>query len=348
MNKIKLIDKGKLSAWIEGIIKKYRVFAPQKIGENEYIFKDLVSPDKISLDYINPVISPIKDLLFPMNEKLIDYKKKENGWETKTEEIKEKTVLFGMRSCDLSALIFMDKFFLEGFKDNYYAARRENLFTVNVSCLNPAEYCFCVCADAGPSKDDGFDVQLTDIGGKYLVEIGSGKGEELVNIDSSLFTEASPDDLKKKHDLILEIRNNKFKLPTTYFSKAIRHVTADDISEKEWNKLGARCIACGSCSYICPTCTCFNVIDIEKKPGEGSRYRTWDSCMYGGFTREVSGHNPRPTQKERVKRRYYHKLSYYYLRKMGTHGCVGCGRCVISCLGSIDMFDVSKDIRRNG
>jgi ferredoxin len=347
MNKAKIIKQDELYSWLEAIIKKYRTIAPQKVAENEYVFKTLSAAQNIALDYINPIISPIKELLFPAQEAIIEYERKERSWETKTEKPPEKTVLFGLRSCDLSALQFMDKFFLTGFKDNFYAAKRDNLILVNFTCSTPVDSCFCVCADAGPAKQEGYDLQITKLSTAYLVEIGSDKGEELISLAASGFADAQEKDVLEKAALIEETKNNKFKLPTTYFAKAIRHVTTDDVNEKLWDKLGARCIACGTCSFVCPTCTCFNVNDEQKSPDKGARWRTWDSCMYSGFTREVSGHNPRALQKERVKRRYYHKLSYHYMTQMGTHGCVGCGRCIISCLGGIDMFMVSKEVRRN-
>ena len=344
MINIKLIKKENISLWLDEIIKKYKVIAPQKIDQNDFMFKQLESAKEVALDYINPVISPVKEILFPSKEVILKYKKKDNSWETEVKEPGEKTVLFGIRSCDLSAMLFMDRFFLEGFKDSYYGSKRDNLITVVITCIDPAESCFCVCADAGPSKNTGFDLQLTKLDGNYLVEIGSAKGEELVKIASSFFTDAVEKELKTKEKIIEKVKE-KFKLPTTYFSRAIRKVTAG-VDEALWEKLSSRCLTCGSCSFVCPTCTCFNVVDEATSADEGQRMRTWDSCMYAGFAREVSGHNPRKLRKERVKRRYYHKLSYYYLTKMGTHGCVGCGRCVVSCLGGIDMSMVSKAVRR--
>jgi ferredoxin len=344
--KIKLIKESHVSEWLNGIIKKHKVMAPTKIGKNDFAFKAVHSAGDVSLEFLNPIISPVKDYLFPEKEVMLSYRKNGNSWDVESNLVDQETVLFGLRSCDLAAMLFMDKFFLEGFKDTYYEVKRKNLITVALSCREPMETCFCVCADCGPSSKVGFDLQLTKLDGHYLVEIGSDRGEELVKLGSSFFSDASEKHLAEKEKIMEETKNNKFKMPTTYFSKAVRHVTANDIDENVWNKLGSRCMSCGSCSYVCPTCTCFTVYD-EGDLTEGKRVRTWDSCMYGGFTREVSGHNPRAVQKERVKRRYYHKLSYYYLTKMGCHGCVGCGRCVISCLGGIDMPMVSKAARRN-
>jgi formate hydrogenlyase subunit 6/NADH:ubiquinone oxidoreductase subunit I len=344
--KMKRIKESHVAEWLNALIKKYRVVAPTQIRDKDFAFQAVTSAGEVALEFINPLISPVKDFLFPEKEVMLRYRKNGKTWDVEENLAAPETVLFGLRSCDLAAMRFMDRFFLEGFKDTYYEAKRKNLITVVMSCGEPMETCFCVCADCGPSSKEGFDLQLTKLDGPYLVEIGSAKGEELVNVGGSYFSEAHAEDLAAKEKLIEETKNNKFKMPTTYFSKAVRHMTANDINEKVWNRLGSRCMACGSCSYVCPTCTCFTVTD-EGDLNEGQRVRTWDSCMYGGFTREVSGHNPRAVQKERVKRRYYHKLSYHYLTKMGCHGCVGCGRCVVACLGGIDMPMVSKAARRN-
>ena len=346
--KVKIINKEDVTRWIDKIAEKYNVLGPVKIKSGDYEFKKIKSGNEISLDYINPVISPVKQFLFPSKEVMMKYEKKGKSVDAKVEQqVTEKTVLFGIRTCDLSAMLFLDKFFLDGFKDTFYELRRNSLITVNLVCTEPFESCFCVCADAGPDRKEGFDVQLTKINGSYVAEIGSEKGEEIVKIGGSLFKDASQEDIDKKEKIVKDTKENKFKMPTSYFSKAIRHVTANDIDEKTWDQLASRCVGCGSCSYVCPTCTCFNVLDIGTT-NKGERVRTWDSCMYSGFTREVSGHNPRPVFKDRVKRRYYHKLSYYYMKKMGQHGCVGCGRCVIACIGGIDMPMVSKFIRRQG
>jgi len=340
----KLIKKENIKLWLNEIIKKYKVIAPYKLETGDFGFKPISNADEITLDYINPVISPVKQILFPAREVMLHYKKKGDSWEVELpKETDEKVVLFGIRSCDLSAMLFLDKFFMEGFVDNYYKSRRDNLITVNITCTEPADWCFCVCADCGPSKEEGFDLQLTEINDNYLVEIGSPAGKELVNID--YFKEAEESNLKEKERLVEETKNNKFKMPTTYFSKAIQNITANSIDKELWDKLGGRCLGCGSCSFVCPTCSCFNVID-EGEDSKGKRVRSWDSCMYCGFTRETSGYNPRKAPGDRVKRRYYHKLSYYYLTKMGSCGCVGCGRCIVSCLGGIDMPMVVKAVRR--
>jgi hypothetical protein len=146
---------------------------------------------------------------------------------------------------------------------------------------------------------------------------------------------------------IVESTKNKFKAARAYFSKTIRKLTEGKVDKNIWEELGQRCFSCGGCSYVCPTCSCFDVMDLPKSNDEYNRVRTWDSCMFAGFTKEASGHNPRLEKKDRVYRRYYHKLSYQYVEKNETHGCVGCGRCIVTCLGHIDMPIVVEKIRRS-
>jgi ferredoxin len=341
----KIILEKDIGIWIDAIIKTFECIAPQKIGEKEYAFLPLKTSGDISLDFINPIVSPAKEFLLPCKETVINYSKKNGSFHAESAHRLLKTVIFGIRSCDLSAVEFTDRFFLDGFKDSIYSDKRENLYLVSLVCNTPFDSCFCVCADCGPAKETGFDIQLTKLNGEYLVEVGTKKGEELINLAAAYFKNAEDKHTAKK-ELIVKNAKESFKLPTTYFSKAIQHVTAGDVDEKAWERLASRCLTCGSCSFVCPTCTCFNVTDEVCTDEKGERCRSWDSCMYAGFAREVSGHNPRKLRKERVKRRFYHKLSYYYVKKMGQHGCVGCGRCVTACMGGIDMPAVCLAARR--
>jgi heterodisulfide reductase subunit C len=125
----------------------------------------------------------------------------------------------------------------------------------------------------------------------------------------------------------------------------IRKVTARKVAEEIWRRMAARCIECGGCSFVCPMCTCFDVADLQESGDCGRRERSWDCCQYAGYSREASGFNPRPDKTSRFKRRFHHKLSYFNLLADGVHGCVGCGRCVQTCFGEVDMPAVVNAIR---
>jgi len=337
----KTIEKGDIAKLIRMLAAEATLVAPVE-RSGEVAFAEVSGPEEVTLDYLNTLLPP-KRFVLPQIEPMLHY---DVDGRYKLEPIyeQEKRILFGIRPCDVSAIAYLDYFFTENILDIYYTKRRENTTIISLTCQEPGENCFCICADCGPFADSGFDIQLTDLGDKYLAEIGSERGAELAAKAGDLFAEASEAEAAKRAELA-EVAETRFKSTTTYFSAAIRHISTETLPEGLWEELGDRCLACGGCSYVCPTCSCFNVVDLGAG-GVGTRYRCWDSCALAGFTRMAGGHNPRKEKQDRRNRRFYHKLSYYYVQRQGRHGCVGCGRCITACLGGIDMPAVVKMIRR--
>ena len=336
----KTIKKGDIGRFIEMLASEAVLIAPvQRAGETTFSTVD--GPEEVTLDYLNSLIPP-KRFVLPQTEPMFAYDVN-SKYEMKPIYDEEKRILFGVRPCDVSAIAFLDHFFTENIPDIYYAKRRENTTIISMTCQEPGENCFCICAECGPFADSGFDIQLTDLGSKYLAEIGTERGAQLAAKAGGLFADASDDEVKRRDELAAAAEKN-FKSTTTYFAAAIRRISTEAVPEELWQELGDRCLACGGCSYVCPTCSCFNVVDLGL--GVGTRMRCWDSCALAGFTRMAGGHNPRKEKQDRRNRRFYHKLSYYYIQRQGRHGCVGCGRCISVCLGGIDMPAVVKMIRR--
>lgn len=344
---VKLIEKLKLNNLLDKLIKEMEVIAPLSLSGGDVDFDIVKSRNKIMdpNQYVND-LNPIKRFFFPPTETMFNFKFKEKGYEITPVLEAKKRIIFGLRSCDVMGLNFMDTFFRTDFPDNYYLRRREDTTLISIGCSEPGEWCFCICGDCGPFLEKGYDIQLTDLGNFYLAEIGSEKGKKLVTENDNFFTQASEEHLERRKEIDREAEN-KFKLPTSYFTKAIKKVSTDEVPEKTWEEIGDRCFSCGGCAHVCPTCSCFTVCDIMTGTGEGKRQKIWDSCNYAGFTREASGHNPRATETDRVKRRFYHKLSYFYvLKQNGMHGCVGCGRCFLTCPGVIHLPYVVEKLRR--
>jgi len=283
----------------------------------------------LNLNYDQLVIPP-KNIGFPQLESLFEFK---NGEIRPTVQPHSPKLLFGLRACDLKGILFADEFFKRDFEDVYYTSRMEGRLTVVIGCTSPSPNCFCTSTGTGPFLEDGFDLQLVDLGEEYLVEAGSENGEKFVEEFDDFFREAAEETQTRSEDAkTAAAKAVTLKLD---FNQAIRRVGADDVPREIYDEIAERCIYCGGCLYVCPTCTCFNVFD-DVKGEEGARFRNWDSCVFEGYTREASNYNPRRKKHLRASRRYQHKLKYDY-QETGISGCVGCGRCLTSCPVNIGM-----------
>lgn len=277
----------------------------------------------LNLNYDRLVIPP-KNIGFPQLDSLFEF---QNGKIKPTVQPPSPKLLFGLRACDLRGILFVDEFFKRDFEDIYYLNRKEGRLTIVIGCSSPSPNCFCTSAGTGPFLKDGFDLQLVDLGEAYLVESGSEDGEKFVDEFKSFFRGASEEALTRSR----EVKAAAEQAVTLQldFNQAIRRVSEDDVPREIYDEIAERCIYCGGCLYVCPTCTCFNVFD-DVKEGGGARFRNWDGCVFEGYTREASNHNPRRKKHLRAARRYQHKLKYDY-QETGLSGCVGCGRCLTSC-----------------
>jgi ferredoxin len=357
---LRLITRKDLLTLMSRFLKDREVIAPIKGHGGEVIFYPIESIEDVAWDwsYVNTVLPP-KRFFLPQTEELFHYKKKSGGYDVTPVYNDKVRMIFGIRPCDVKALMFLDKFFGGGpigrkapvhepgtFQDTHYSIRRANTFIIAFGCHQPGDNCFCVCCDSGPFLEEGYDLQLTQLGDKeYIVEIGSARGLKIVYGHEDLFR-VGTEDTEKKLEKIKEEAIGKFGNTRAYLSKAIQKITRDDVPDELWENLGSKCQDCGGCSYVCPTCCCYNVVDTPVSAKEGIRTRTWDSCAFEGFTKMAGGDNPRSDKKERLKRRFFHKLSYQYIERNGVHGCVGCGRCITTCFANISMPDIAEKIRK--
>lgn len=319
------------------------VVAPVRSDAGDVDYDEISNPGQIAWDYTTS-ISPLKRFFFPQVEPLFEFARRESGYSLKPTFDHKPRVFFAVRPCDVTAVNFLDSVFNRDYQDPYYTARRENSLLIALACNRPAENCFCVCGDGGPFLDNGFDLQLVEQGNDYLVEVGSPKGAALVNENINLFAPAGEQELAERQRLAKKAENS-FGEPKSYFAAALRKLSFGKTSDDLWQKMGEVCLGCGGCALICPTCTCFTVADQAGAEG-GVRERHWDSCSYACYTREASNHNPRKEQSQRLKARFFHKLSYQFVLRNGRHACVGCGRCVSVCMGEDPMPEVTARIRR--
>jgi formate hydrogenlyase subunit 6/NADH:ubiquinone oxidoreductase subunit I len=243
--------------------------------------------------------------------------------------------LFGVRACDLTAIAYQDHFFAA---DPWYARRRAAALLVGLDCLAACAGGFCVEVDAGPFAHGGFDLNLTPLDGdRVILTVGSARGREALSVAGIAPADVS-DSAAAAFDAA-EARARATFPARPFVARAVARLDAGEIAGDEWQALGPACFACTGCTSLCPTCSCFTVVDQPDRTG-GVRTRQWDSCLLEGFQREASGHHPAPRAGDRVRRFWTHKLSRDFVPGFGRVGCVGCGRCDVTCPGSIGALQV--------
>lgn len=331
-----VLSKAHLSYWLRHLRKDADLIAPMRTIDGDVTFCSIENIHDIALDAPAGIPSP-KEFLFPQKEEMFRFSAK--GVDTLNNE--KKRVIFGIRSCDVSAIALLDKFYGGLYKDNFYMSRRENTLLISLGCNDPDPTCFCIGLGTGPFLKTGFDIQMTDLGDRYLVQAGSKEGLKMVQGFKHIFRKARKADYDDQYEANLSSQ-----------ARFEKRITLDNIRQKIltgkvddffWESVAKRCFQCGGCSYQCPVCSCFNVIDWKETEDKGSRMRIWDACMFKGFTKMAG--NVWPTEKKamRTKRWYYHKL-LHYPEQFGKFGCVGCGRCTNTCPGKIDMAAIANKL----
>lgn len=331
-----VLNKAHLSYWLRQLRKTADLIGPSRPANNEIIFSSIENIHEIALDCPASIPSP-KEFIFPQKEEMFKYSDKviaasNNG---------KKRVIFGVRSCDISAVALLDRFYGGVFEDNFYMSRRKNTAFISIACNNPDPTCFCAGLGAGPYLKAGFDIQLTDLGDRYLAQVGSKEGQSLIKNFRHLFQMPRKADYDDQYEANLSSQS-KFEKRIT-LENVRQKILAGKVEDSFWESVALRCFECGGCVYECPLCTCFNVIDWKETPNKGVRMRLWDTCMFKGFTKMAGNILPAEKKIMRTKRWYFHKL-LYYPEQFGKFGCVGCGRCTITCPGRIDMATIANKL----
>ena len=293
-------------------------------------------------DALNTARSP-KDFFFPQSEDLMAFKTKGKTIEIiDTRKESEDFVLFGVKACDVKSLEVLDQVFLSDTADSYYATKREHATIISMVCARPSETCFCRTFGIDNTNPGG-DVVCTKTEDGYCFEAVSEKGEALLALVEGA-TEAATDadakavaDAKAKTDAIM----NKLPLASLSADAFGAGKTDEYFNSPKWKELSEACLGCGTCTFVCPTCQCYDIKDFNTGHGV-IRFRCWDSCMYSDFTKMSAG-QPRLTQVERFRQRFMHKL-VYFPERYGMFSCVGCGRCLARCPISMNIAKVMKSI----
>jgi len=326
---MKIVEKNRLNELMKAVLDSGKVLiAPVKEGKTSR-YEAITDPSKADLEIPITKMS-IKEHFLPPTECILIYEKQ--GDEIvmhDPEPPKEDRVIFGARPCDAAAMAIMDKVFTWDYQDSIYLARREKTTIVSIACDSKQPSCHCEDVGLSPMTREGSDVILISLdANRYWVEPVTDKGKKLVELWGNKLSDA-PGAEKKS-------------IPEP---KKLKPEDLDKLFESpKWAELTMKCLGCGVCAYVCPTCHCFDIVDEENKEGGGTRRRNWDVCALSVFTKHGGGHNPRPEQWERYRQRLMHKFDYYP-EKFGCIACVGCGRCVMACPVNMDIFDILEKVK---
>lgn len=371
------IDATQLQVLIDTLrASGYRTIGP-RIADGAIVYADLTSTDQLPVGYIDRqdgglyrleksdgagffdyVVGPysLKNFLFPPRETLLESIRKNGTWQMTPPEIDPTPLaVIGVRSCDLRALAIQDKVFLGGpYVDPGYKARREKLFLVAVNCRRASATCFCHSMNTGPAVNGEFDLALTEVNGRFVIEIGSSAGAgAMAGIDWVPAPARVVEESRAISDKLKDQMHERDQVPySQQTGTRQRHMDTTDIHDlllnnlehPRWAEVAERCLACANCTSVCPTCFCASVEDVSDLSGDNvRRERAWDSC----FTMEHSYTNTgtvRKTTASRYRQWLTHKLATWS-DQFGTSGCVGCGRCITWCPVAIDLTEEVAAIR---
>lgn len=333
------ISKEKLNGLYSKISASMPLYMPlKKVGEANYgLWSD---GQESALGILKTVKSP-KDFFFPQSETMMKFKTEGKSIEIlDVREEQKPFVLFGVKACDFKAFDVLDRVFLAEPVDTYYQSRRNAGIIVTLACSRPEESCFCKVFGIDAAEPAG-DV-TTWLDEKYLYwRANTEKGNALTESVKELFENGGEKEVSAQQKKTREIIE---KLPFSHLN--LSRFKPENLNElfdaPEWESLSEACLGCGACTFVCPTCQCFDIRDFKTNEGV-IRYRCWDSCMYSDFT-QMAAANSRTTQLQRYRQRFMHKLVYYPSQHEGLYSCVGCGRCVNKCPQHLNIIKVVKTL----
>lgn len=343
------IPQDKLSQSLERLSEKIPVWVPVSQGPDQWgiEFRPFSPGMKPVLDRQSTV--PPKRVIFPQTQTLMTFEYVKSPEDPAHSKIKLEeppepgpVMIFGARPCDVRGFFTFDRVFSQGpFVDNYYSDwRKKTLFAVLV-CREADDACFCSSVGSGPADNEGSDLWITPVEGGYVVEGLNERGSEYLSLLGESAGEAQEAAALKVQEEAAGDHVGRLDP-----SAAVQGLKDRFEDMGYWKSMVHQCLGCGVCTYVCPTCYCFTITD-EMRHLKGERMRSWDSCMFAGYTQEASGHNPRPSKLERYRNRVGHKFSYFPEKYKGMIACCGCGRCIRSCPVSIDIRKVVENLKES-
>ncbi|SBV90997.1 putative Hydrogenase [uncultured delta proteobacterium] len=350
----KFIAKTDLASWLGELASSMRVIAPRTEG-NAVVYRDYDAAK--GLELAKKPTESAKHVLFPRSEELFSfaYKRPAFGIPEKgqvlddTSEVMKlevsvpadprPTVIFGMLGCDAGSVTTFDPIYNGNkYKDVYYLKKRDATILIVRACNDVLSTCFCTWVGGDPANTQNGDILATELADGWLLQPLTSRAEKAMG--SALLKDADKALEPKAEELHAAARKAIGEVPDlTGVDQKLFDVFANDAF---WQAESAPCLACGVCTYLCPTCHCFSITD-ETAGRSGVRLRSWDTCMASLYTLEASGHNPRMQKAARLKNRVGHKFAYFIRNNDGQISCCGCGRCIRSCPSSVDIRQIVKD-----
>ena len=340
-----IIKKEHFFSYLKHLAEKFEVHVPVK---SEGITLFALYQENLELDFGSHPRLSAKAFFLPQREVMLQYGSTGISQEEQA-AADTKKLLFGVKPCDaraieINARLLADDSGQANVQDVYFKKRVDTTIMVVYGCDQPGTACFCSSTGGGAFERTGLDALITDIGDELLITLFEDRPKSQKLINKDLMEVASGESLEVA-DRIAEGAEMKMSSMPGLVKPEAKETGLFDLAL--WEETAVRCVNCGICTYLCPTCTCFDMLD-ELSEGCTTQSRCWDSCMFALFTMHASGHNPRPGRKERLRHRFMHKLSYFPDRYDGVVGCVGCGRCVIYCPVNIDIREISRLMAKVG
>lgn len=328
------ISKDAWKPFVDSLAKRYQVYAPCKEGDT-VTFQQLTGDKAVCLE--RPAHGAPKAAIFPQSHVLFGFAFKKDPNEPQKMDVEltakteaPETVILCARPCDAKGFTVLDPVYKP---DPYYNERRAKTTIISLACTNAYAGCFCTSVDGGPADKAGSDVLITELDNGYYIEAVTEKGKAALkdaNLqDGAQYKEQAE---KKQREAYGQVKK------AFEGGKGVKIAQETFQSDQFWQDVSAKCLSCGACTYMCPTCYCFNITD-ETRINTGERIRSWDSCMFPHFTLEASGHNPRGIKFQRLKQRVGHKF-VYYPEKYGELACTGCGRCIRHCPVAVEISKI--------
>ncbi len=334
---IKKFPSGRMEDLFSAIAQTHALYLPVE-QKGRVNFGKWGDGEKVRLDALNTAKSA-KDLFFPQSEELAAFKVEGKSITiTPAEAAAEPFVVFGVRACDAKSFEILDMVFLNEPVDTFYKMRREKGVVVTLACAEPEETCFCTVFGIDATEPGG-DIAAWQANGFIYLKPVSEKGAGLIEKLASMLEDADEAELTETKKAAKDVLA-RLPLGTLDIDTLKKFTLKETFEQPIWQQLSQACIGCGTCTFVCPTCQCYDIRDFDTGHGV-CRYRCWDSCMYSDFTRMAHG-NPRKTQLERFRQRFMHKLVYFPENNGGVYSCVGCGRCLSACPVSMNIAKVIK------